>query len=329
MIWDQVTGHSAQIEMIRQAIRRERLAHAFLLVGPRGIGKKLFATTVAQCLFCESIPDHELEACGDCPSCRQMQEGIHPDLIQIGLLEGKKIISVNQTRGERDDADRKGSFCYEISHSPMIATRRIGIIDDADSMNEEAANSLLKTLEEPPAGAILILIADDTDHVLPTIRSRCQPVQFAPLQTIQVQEILISQGVDPQALESVLPLAEGSVGTARKLLEPELFALWQIIEREMKSSGRDSLASIKAVQKGIEAFGTSPPEQREGMQWGLRFTMEYLRQRLAQTTDLQQLDRLGDMLERCFLAEVYLNRSMPVSLCLEALFLELGRQSRS
>jgi len=327
MIWNRLVSHQPQVEMFRRAIQRERLAHGFLLIGPKGIGKRFFAETLAQCLFCETIPDAELDACGTCSSCRQIQAGHHPDLLQIGLPEGKKILPISLLVG--DDAHRgRAGLCYEISHAPMSAPRRIAIIDDAEAMNDEAANALLKTLEEPPAGAILILLAPDSEAVLPTIRSRCQPVHFSAFHHSELRTILERQEYAPASIDSIAGLAEGSLEVARRLLEPGLMELWQTIENILSSSPIEGVTATKSIQSALEGLGTETSVQRENMYWVVRFVMESLRKRLAVTSDPLEIDRLGDMFDRCFLAEQHLKQTMPVPLCLETLFLELGRQSR-
>lgn len=327
MIWNRVIGHKAQVEMFRRAIQRGRLAHGFLFIGPKGIGKRQFARTLAQCLFCERHKDEDLDACGDCPSCRQIQANTHPDLLTIGLPEGKKILPIGLLIG--DDNNRgKAGLCYELAHAPMTAERRIAIIDDADAMNEDAANALLKTLEEPPPGAILILLSPDSEAVLPTIRSRCQPMLFSPLNRDQIIQLLTAEGKPTQEVETVLDMAEGSLELARRLLEPELMGLWKAVDQQMQSVTKDSLSAIKKIQTALEEFGNDTSVQRECMHWVVRFTAESLRKRLATTTQLRELDRIGDQLDRCFLAEQHLRQTMPIPLCLEALFMELGRQGR-
>lgn len=328
MIWERVIGHESQIEMFRRAIARGRLAHGFLFIGPKGVGKRLFARTLAQCLFCERIPDELLDACGDCPSCRQMAAETHSDFLTIGLPEGKKILPISLLVG--DDANRgRAGLCYELAHAPTTANRRIALIDDADAMNEEAANALLKTLEEPPPGAILILLSPDSEAVLPTIRSRCQPVHFSALNVEQLSRLLQSQGHDLGNIEPIVSLSEGSLEVARRLLEPDLLKLWKLVDKLFQSSTLDGMSAVKSVQAALEELGSETSVQRDNMHWVVRFVIESLRKNLALTTDPVELDRLGNMMDRCFLAEQHLKQTMPVPLCLETLFLELGRQSRT
>jgi DNA polymerase-3 subunit delta' len=326
MIWDQLLGHAQQVDMFRRAAERGRLGHAYLLVGPAGIGKRLFARLLAQCLFCERVPEAQLDACGACASCRQMQSGTHPDLLEIGLPEGKRILPISLLIGDDQRRGRAG-LCYEIAMAPMSAPRRVAVIDDAQAMNEEAANALLKTLEEPPEGAVLCLLAPDLEPILPTIRSRCQPVRFAPLTDEQVAALLERQQIPSQGLADVLPMAEGSLDVARQLLEPGLRALWQAVAGNLQLP-LDPLRAVQQTTAALDELGKDTAEQRENMRWVLRFAIETLRRKLFETQEPEQLDRWGELLDRCFEAELHLQQTMPVPLCLEALFAELGRRAR-
>lgn len=328
MIWEQLLGHQEQVEMFRRAIRRERLAHGYLLVGPAGIGKHLFARLLAQALFCERIPDSELDACGQCSSCRQMQAGHHPDLISIGLPEGKKILPISLLVGDDSQRGRSG-LCYEIALAPMSASRRIAIINDAEAMNEEAANSLLKTLEEPRPGSIIFLISSDLGLILPTIRSRCQPVRFSPLSNEHVLQLLKKESGQTEGLEEIVNMAEGSLEVARQLQEEGMRTLWKTVSTLLSGSLLDTRAAITRVQAALEELGGDTATQRVQMGWIVRFAIETLRRQLSQTSDVDQLDRLGTLLDRCFEAEQHLKQTMPIPLCLESLFTELARRSRA
>lgn len=328
MIWSQVLGHEQQVEMFRRAVQRGRLAHAYLLVGPAGIGKRLFARTLAQCLLCERVSEKELDACGECSSCRQIQAGTHPDLISVGLPEGKKIFPIGLIVGEEGQRGRSG-LCYEIAMSPMRGSRRIALIDDAQAMNEEAANSLLKTLEEPPPGSVLLLLTPDTEPILPTIRSRCQPVRFQPLADETLGLLLRQQGFSEEEIRETVSLADGSLETARQLLDPGIRQLWQTVRKALGSGSVLPRPAIQQVSAALEEIGGDTAAQRQNMQWVVQFAVETLRRRLREAQTAEEQDRIGLLLERCFDADLHLRQTMPVPLCLEALFTELGQRSRS
>ena len=169
---------SRVIEMFRRAAARGRLAHAYLLIGPEGCGKEEFAKLFAQAMLCRRSSDAELDACGECVGCKQVLAGTHPDLLSVGLPEGKSELPIDVFVGSPERRGKEG-LCYEFSLKPMMAGRRLAIISDADAMNEASANALLKTLEEPPDQSILILMAEEMERLLTTIKSRCQIVYFA------------------------------------------------------------------------------------------------------------------------------------------------------
>src|SRR5579872_3481901 len=158
MSWETLLGHTREIEKLRHSAASGRLAHAYAFTGPAGIGKKRFALELARCLLCDNHTDAELEACGTCASCQQVAAGTHPDLLAVSLPEGKSELPIRLFIGEKEMRGKEG-LCHDLSLKPMSARRRVALIDDAEWMSDEAANPLLKTLEEPPPHSVLILIA--------------------------------------------------------------------------------------------------------------------------------------------------------------------------
>ena len=178
----QIRGHESARERFRKSLEAGRLASTFLFVGPQGIGKRGFALGLAQALLCaRTRADDPLEACGACESCRLMAAGTHPDLIRIERPEGKSFIPVELLIGSQEKRMREG-LCHEIAMKPFLGGRKVAIIDDADFLNVEGANALLKTLEEPPPRCVMILIGMSAARQLPTIRSRCQIVRFREME---------------------------------------------------------------------------------------------------------------------------------------------------
>ncbi len=180
MVWQGIEGHDAIADRFRTALTHGRLASTFLFVGPAGIGKRTFALKLAQSLLCQAVPAEQLAPCGTCDSCIQVLAGTHPDLHLVCKPADKGFIPLAAFIGDDDHRMREG-LCHAIALKPFMGGRRIAIIDDADYLNEEGANSLLKTLEEPPPRSVLILIATSLERQLPTIRSRCQTVRFGRL----------------------------------------------------------------------------------------------------------------------------------------------------
>ena len=329
-MWEQLLGHNHQIEMFRRAINRGRTAHAYLFVGPSGIGKKFFAKLLTQCLFCERIPDDQLDACGECSGCKQVVAGTHPDLLQVACPEGKRELPISLIAGGKENRGREG-LCHDIALRPMSAKRRIAIIDDAETMNEESANAFLKTLEEPPPGAVIFMIGSEIDQLLPTIRSRCQIVRFGRLSDDELKKLLLEHEEDIEIPEiaELLPFAEGSLTTARQLLDPGLKQLRSTVEKCVRKFPIESLASVAAVNAAFEELGGDTAKQRQNMLWANRFLIDTLRNSLRACEDPYQSDRLAAMLDRCFETEIHLKQAMPVPLCLEAMFDDLGRISRT
>ncbi len=329
MIWKRLRQHQPQVEMFRRAVQRERLGQAYLLIGPSGVGKRLVAQGVAQSLFCERIPNADLDACGECPPCRQLLAGTHPDMLTIACPEGKREIPIKLMVGENETRGQEG-LCYEFSRRPMLAKRRIAIIDDADCFNAESGNSLLKTLEEPPPGGILFLITPSIDALLPTIRSRCQPMYFSPLTESDVVELLLESRLteSQQAAHQAASLARGSLSMAKRLLEPGLAQLRDTVSRMAVHGESLGMKSADQLSQEIDELATGPL-QRDYARLAIAFFAEEWRNGMsADSLPDHEIDRRTQLLERCAAAEQHLDSAMPVPLCLESLLTECGRLSR-
>jgi DNA polymerase-3 subunit delta' len=207
---------------LRSAVRRGALHHAYLFGGPEGVGKAHAARLLAQAANCEASapPAGRDDACGACGPCRKIAKGVHPDVIVLseervmakaGTWEPKggrtpsRDIVVDQVR---DLVDRR------LSLKRFEGRRRFVVIDPADAMNPQAQNALLKTLEEPPEDTTLVLVASSPDSLLPTIRSRCLRVPFAPIPADAVAARLVAAGHPPDKARLAAALSGGSLGRA-------------------------------------------------------------------------------------------------------------------
>lgn len=352
MIWQNVRGHQHQVEMFRRSIRRGRLAHAYLFVGDEGIGKKTFATTLCQCLLCERCDDAQLDACGVCHACLQMQAGTHPDFLSIARPEGKSDLPIDLIAGSRERRGREG-LCFDLSLRPSAGDRKVAIIDDADKMNAESANALLKTLEEPPDYSLIFLISTTEDALLPTIRSRCQLVRFAPLATDDMahmlQKLELVENVDEANQLAVL--SGGSLAAARQLLDPNLRALRLELVKALLDPRFDSVATTRKILEGLDELSGETSEQRQAAVWLIRFVADFFRlvvrriagvsgdavgngddvARLAarlQPGNATQLELLMEMVDRCATAIEQIDHKTAVGLCFEGLLNDLGRTLR-
>jgi len=224
-MWRGIHGHDAVVEQFRCRLTRGRLASSYLLLGPAGIGKCSLALRLAEVLLCTENDPVQMEPCGQCESCRLAAAGNHPDLHQIGLPDGKRTLPVELLLGDRNHRNREG-LCRDIAMRPLLGRRRVAIIDDADCFSLESANCLLKTLEEPPPGSVLLLVGTSRSKQLPTILSRSQIVRFAPLSREQLAQVLLQQSLATN-LDEALQLADRCDGTlegASELADPELRA---------------------------------------------------------------------------------------------------------
>lgn len=175
--WDQLIGHARIRTALQTAIGKGRLAGSFLFVGSPGVGKTATAMLVAQTILCQRNSASDMNPCRMCPDCIQVRAGTHPDLIQVVKPPEKSFIPLELLIGPVEARLQEG-FCHDVHLRPMQGPRKIAILHDADFLNEEGANCLLKTLEEPPANAVIVLIGTSEQKQLPTIRSRCQTMRF-------------------------------------------------------------------------------------------------------------------------------------------------------
>lgn len=195
-------GQSQARSLISRSLATDRLAHGYLFRGPEGVGKQLLARAIAAAVNCHHSSG--LQGCGACPSCIKFAAESHPDFVPVAPEKG--VIKISQVR----------ELIKLLTYDPYEAQVRVVLIEDVHTMRREAANSLLKTLEEPPENNLLILTADSAGSVLQTIVSRCQVVPFYGLSIPETVEILNRQDqeMDSETAQLLARLAEGSPGKA-------------------------------------------------------------------------------------------------------------------
>jgi len=341
MTTDQIRGHQSILEMLHRALTRSRMPHALLFAGDAGIGKKRIALHLAQCLFCQQTPADELTCCQECNSCKQMAAGTHPDLISVECPPDKAILPLSLIIGNEDHRGREG-VCFEMSLRPMSGDRRIAIIDDADKMNAESANALLKTLEEPTANYLMILIASELDSILPTIRSRCQLIRFGRLSEDDIAELLLQQQLvdsEDQAIQ-IARLAEGSLKIANQLLDDNLKELRVNITRHLSRKPFQPQIFAQAVIQAIDDIGGNTAAQRKTAKWIIKFCADFYHQALRHASgynsgiDSEQIrqfmanfsgetedriEKIGNLLDRIILTEEQIDKNATIALCIESL----------
>ncbi len=281
MSWQGILGHDDVVEQFRRALQRGRLASTFLFVGPEGIGKRTFAIKLAQSLSCQTRSEESLDPCGTCPSCQQVLAGTHPDIEVVAKPPEKSFIPLDLFIGDREHRMREG-LCHRIALKPFMGGRRIAVIDDADYLNAEGANCLLKTLEEPPPRSVLILIGTTPAKQLPTIRSRSQVIRFRPLSAEQVAEILTVQGLvkDRAEAERLASHSDGSVQRALQQADADFWSFRDELLQRLAAPKLDAVGTAQSLQEFVDAASKEATVRRQRMRQVIEQSAEFYRQLL-------------------------------------------------
>lgn len=248
MPWN-IIGHEWAVAQLQHTIETGADAHAYLFGGAPGLGKALLALRTAQALNCELHPG---DPCLACRSCRRIERGNHPDVRVAGMAS--QTVGLKPEEAARQKELKIGTvreWQRDITLKPYEGRRRVLILHDAERLNEEASNAMLKTLEEPPPYATLILVASSTD-LLPTIVSRCRVLRLRPLPRRQVVEALAARGVDAEDAALLAAWSGGRIGWALQLLNsPD-----EIARRD------EQLGALLGVHAGGRGAGMRWAEQR-------------------------------------------------------------------
>ncbi len=253
-----VVGNLQAQAILERALASGQARHAYLLHGPEGVGKLTLARAFAQAALCQRRQPGESEACGECASCRKVAHGNHPDLAVIEPEKDKRWLSVDIMR----------EMQHLVSLAPTESAYRIFIIPEAERIQERYAHTLLKTLEEPPDGVIILLLAVDADNLLPTILSRCQLIPLRPLPVEEVSQALREHwGMAPAEADALAGLANGRLGWAvrahehpeaqaerERLLERIISLVGAPVDERMRIAatlGADNAAARVALQLWI------------------------------------------------------------------------------
>lgn len=314
MSWQGIEGHDDIVEQFRRSLLAGRLGSTFLFVGPEGIGKHTFALKLAQSLLCETSSIPPLEPCGHCSACAQVVAGTHPDLDVISKPAEKSSIPIDLLIGDKQHRLREG-LCAHIAMKPARGGRKVAIIDDADCLNQEGANCLLKTLEEPPPGSVLILIGTSPQRQLPTIRSRCQIIRFQPLDTETCAGLLLRNGVeqDEGKIQRLAALSMGSLARAREWQDEELWEFRQSLLEDLAQSDWDSQMLSKSVSEFVDAAGKEAPKRRARLRQVLTVAARFYREAMrhatgaTSTADEGMMKSVSEFVRHCSSPEVAAN----------------------
>lgn len=281
-----VIGHPAAVAFLKRSIDSGRNRQAYLFAGPAQIGKGLLATRFAQSITCQSA---ELDG-RDCSSCQRIDRGSHPDVRTIGLLTDDKS-EAGRLR-KRIGIGQIQALQHELTLQPYEAPYRVMIIDGADLLTDEASNALLKTLEEPADRTVLILLAEDSSLMLPTVLSRCQVLQLRPVPSSEITLALIDLlSVDDETAELLGRLSGGRPGWAVEAVKnPELLQERNAKIEQLTTLLREDLpARMDRAGKLATRFGSS----REAVYQTLDAWQDWLRDSLYYSAfeELEEADR--------------------------------------
>ena len=240
-----ILGQPQAVDVLQRAATGDRVAGAYLFSGPEGVGKATCARVLAAALNCETVPGlgcHDTERCS---SCHKFLQGTHPDLIQ--LSPDGQFIKIDQVRALEE----------LLSFAPHEGRHRLVLIDGADRLNTNAANALLKSVEEPRPRTLFVLVSSAAHRVTATLVSRCQRVRFVPLEQEVVLSILAGKELeaDEAQLQAAASYCEGSAGRALRLLEGDQFAtLERLVDGLVEASRGDRTTQIfdVALEAGRE-----------------------------------------------------------------------------
>lgn len=286
-MFEQIAGHQQNKEFLARFLLREERPHALLFYGPEGIGKCLLAKEFARAFLCQG-PAEQKRPCDRCESCRLLNftagNLAHPDYLYLDPATGEaqekkklKIISVSQIRG----------LLSQAAYGPTLSAHKICLINEADTMNAESANSLLKLLEEPPENWFFILIATSVSQLLPTILSRVIQVRFTPLTEAEARQVLAAKGCSAAEAELLAALADGSPGRGLRFKEAGVVNLRN---RALEFMEALPLPAPMTYLIGEEYFADVIPvtDSNESLQYFLSMLTALLRDLLFIRTGLRQ-----------------------------------------
>ena len=246
--FEEIRGNTPLVEQLRRSAASGRSSHAYLFLGGAGAGKRLIANTFAKALQCEG----EKRPCDSCKSCHAFNHGNHPDVIYFQPLKNGKTYTIEDVREQLLETVDLKPFQYE---------KKIYIIEKADTLNIQSQNALLETLEEPPAHAVFLLLAERAEAFLPTILSRVVVMKIRPLSAETIADYLMQAGHLAEESHILSAYAQGRIGQALELAEDEGF-------REMR---QDILGKLEALPSMSEGEAYLLAKDLEGYKNDLRF----------------------------------------------------------
>ncbi len=301
-----IIGHEWAVHLLRHALEAGELSHAYLFTGPPNVGKGTLARALAAALFCSE----DERPCGNCRSCRLVASGNHPDLFWVQPESEAGRLKVEQVR----------ELQHHLALTPNMAAHRLAVLDRFDQATPSAANALLKTLEEPPEFVILILLAPDTDSLLPTIVSRCQVIPLRPIPIPEIARALHTRwNVEPEKARLLAHLSGGRLGWAvRAATEPDLL-------RRRQQRIEEMVALLRAPLTDRFRYAAELARDPEATQEALELWTGWWRDVLILATGAEGSQKEGESLlthlDQRSQLEVFAARCSPaqVAACLRAI----------
>ena len=322
MTFKDILGNERQKKILKRALQKGRIPNSMLFWGPEGVGKRSLALVLAKAMNCETKTD---EACEVCSSCRAISRGIFPDVMVIS--PENNMIRIDQMRILKQTTYLR----------PMAGKKRFFIVTEADKMNDEAANSLLKILEEPPSFSHIILITSNPEMIKPTIKSRCQMLNFQPISKEDIEKILLEKGFGKERAKIISLLVGGNL---KKALNME----WEEVQSR-RAKAWEMLLSLygkKKVADFLKSYSFSRGQIKEELEELLELLSSFCRdliliqekgdlrllmnpdyrERYVKTSDLLTLQKSMDWLGKVDYALYALQKNLNVNLLLNSLFSE-------
>ena len=238
--FSEVIGQDYIVKTLINAIKNNKIAHAYLFAGPRGTGKTTVAKLFAKAINCETFSN---ESCDECENCKAYLEGNHPDIIEMDAASNNGVDDIRE-------------IIEQVPYAPLLGKYKVYIIDEVHMLSTPAFNALLKTLEEPPKHVIFIFATTDPQKVIPTVLSRCQRYNFSKITTTEIVqrtiEILNKEKVpfDNKAVEQIARMAEGGMRDALSLLEQCL----AYNPNELKLEDIENIFGLTSTEKEVDLF---------------------------------------------------------------------------
>ncbi len=265
MLLDQIHGHASALATLRKALATDRVAHAYLFTGPDGIGKRCTAIALAHAVLCQAAPQR---GCTACPACVSLQAGSHPDYYFSAPLPGKQSMGIDQIRAMQ----------RFLALRPVRGGKKVCILNEAQSLTDQAQSALLKILEEPPGDALIVLLAASGATLSLPLLSRCQHVRFAPLPVRDVERLLRQEaGLEADPASLLARYSRGSIGRALSLDPAKLIEERQRVVEYLSTLPGASFSALSQLAEWLVADRSSKTKKKaetpEALEKGARLEL--------------------------------------------------------